>query len=687
MVNQLRIMKKQEILLTHYLYSFLIFSLFTSTVIARTDKKQDIFDLPLTQLVNVEVQSASRFKQKSSEAPSSVEVLTAEDIRSFNWRTLSDALNAIRGLYVRNDRNYTYLGVRGFGPVGEYNSRILIMINGRRMSDAIFDQSFLGEDFILDMNIIDRIEYIPGSGSSIYGANALLGVINIITKQGKDINGLRLTGEIGSLDTHRGRLTYGKQWDNGVDLLLNVSQFSSQGNRNLFFPEFTDTNNGIANNLDRERSGRLFGQLSYRGLTLSAGYVDRSKRVPTASFGAIFNDKPFNMVDRQAFVDLDYNTSINANLALQLRGFHHWYDYHSNEAYLNTDNEAASYRAINKDAASTRWWGGEVKLIGTHFKNHKWITGIDFQYDQRQQMTNFDFVPQYLLYNQSNNHGVRVGGYLQDEYRISDNLLLNFGIRVDHHHLIKNIQINPRIGLIWNITPALTGKLLYSSAFRAPNIYERDYVLLNANVSNPNNREELIKSYEAIVEWYPTDGIRFLSTLFLNDLSKLLMQNPHPDTDPDSKKFMNGGEARSLGFELQGERRWDDGRLFKVSWTYNNTDMRDDFFNSHWSRAVNSPQNLIKAHYAEPLFNNRLRLGFEEIFVDSRRTMSNDSASAYHLFNINLALTKPIYGFEASLGFYNILDQHPRMVGGPEHIQDVLRMDGRTIRFRLEKSF
>ncbi|MEI2767371.1 MAG: Plug domain-containing protein [Nitrosomonas sp.] len=73
---------------------------------------------------------------------------------------MSDALNAIRGLYVRNDRNYTYLGVRGFGPVGEYNSRILIMINGRRMSEAIFDQSFLGEDFILDMNIINRIEYI-----------------------------------------------------------------------------------------------------------------------------------------------------------------------------------------------------------------------------------------------------------------------------------------------------------------------------------------------------------------------------------------------------------------------------------------------------------------------------------------------------------------------------------------------
>ena len=170
------------------------------------------------------------------------------------------------------------------------------------------------------------------------------------------------------------------------------------------------------------------------------------------------------MVDRQAFVDLDYNTLINKDLTLQARGFHHWYDYHSIEAYLNSTDEIQSYRAVNKDATSARWWGGEIKLIGTHFKDHKWITGIDFQYDQRQHMVNYDFIPEFFSYNNSNNGGLRIGGYLQDEYRITDNLVLNAGFRVDHHHLIKNIQINPRVGLIWNITPTLTGKLLYSSS-------------------------------------------------------------------------------------------------------------------------------------------------------------------------------------------------------------------------------
>lgn len=653
----------------------------SSTVSAQKLKDDDLFDLPLTQLVNVKVQSASRFMQKSSEAPSAVSVVTAEDIRSFGWRTLQDALNALRGLNVRDDRNYTYLGVRGFNRVGDYNSRTLIMINGRRMNDAIFDQGFMGEEFMLDMNLIDRIEYIPGSGSSVHGANAFLGVINIITKQGKDFNGPRLSGEIGSLGTYRGRFTYGKQWSNGADLLLNASQFSSHGNNNLFFPEFSGVNNGIAQDMDQERSSRLFGQLNYHGFTFSAGYVDRYRRVPTASFGAIFNDKTFFTVDRQTFVDLNYNTQINPNLGIQVRGFHHWYNYHTIEAYDINAGESPFSRVVNKDVANARWWGGEFKLIGTQFKNHKWVTGVDLQYDHRQHMLNFDINP-YQLYNNSNNNGLRAGVYAQDEYRITDNLILNVGLRLDHHHLIKDLQLNPRAGLIWSITPTLTTKLLYGSAFRAPNIYERDYVYLSANASNSHNREELIKSYEAIAEWYPTDGVRFLGTIFFNDMKKLLVQNP------DTAQFVNSGAAHSLGFELEGERRWDSGRLFKVSWMYNHTEMRDEFSNSnHWSRALNSPQNLVKVHYAEPLFNDRIHLGFEEIFVDKRHTLGGNIAPAYHLFNINLALVKPLYGFQASLGIYNVLDQHPKMVAGSEHIQDVLRMDGRTFRFRLERGF
>jgi iron complex outermembrane receptor protein len=645
---------------------------------------QQIYDLPLEQLVNVEVTSASRFKQKSSEAPSAVEVVTAEDIRSFGWRTLADALNAMRGLYVRNDRNYSYLGSRGFSRTGDYNSRVLIMIDGRRMNEAIFDSGFIGEEFMLDMNLIKRIEYIPGSGSSVYGANALLGVINVVTKEGKDFNGARLSGEVGSLGTYRGRATFGKQWNNGADLLINASRYFSHGQDNLFFPEFSDTNGGYAQDMDQERTSRLFGQLSYQDFTLRSGYVDRYKRVPTASFGALFNNKSFYAIDRQTYVDLDYNTQVTSDLSLQMRGFHHWYDYHSISPYEASSDMPSQFPLFNFDATNSRWWGGEFKLTGTQFEHHKWISGVEVQFDQSQHLVNYDLNP-YLLYNDSRGNGWRAGVYAQDEYRLTDSLLLNAGLRLDYHHMIKSLQLHPRIGLIWDATTSLTTKLLYSSAFRAPNVYEQDYnVPAFGNVRNPNNQEELVKSYEAIAEWRPGSGLKLLGTLFYNNLEKVLVQDTTDTASPTFGMFINSGAYHTYGFELAAEKHWNNNRLLKLTWTHTYT-RNETLDGGSW--APDSPKNLVKLHYAEPLLNDALRLGFEELFVDQRRTLANNIAPAYHLFNINLALTKPFYGVQASLGLYNVLNQHYHVLGGSEHIQDTLSMDGRTLRFRLEVGF
>ena len=636
-----------------------------------------LYDLPLDQLVNVEVVSASRFKQKSSEAPSAVDVVTAEDIRSFGWRTLADALNAMRGIVVRNDRNYSYLGNRGFSRTGDYNSRVLIMIDGRRMNEAVFDSGFIGEEFMLDMNLIDRIEYIPGSGSSVYGANALLGVVNVITKKGKDFDGVRISGEAGSQATYRGRLTFGKQWKNGADLLINGSHFFSHGQDRLFFPEFSSSNGGIAQDMDVERASRVFSKFSYGDFTLRGGLIDRYKRIPTASYDTLFNDKDFYTSDRQAYIDLDYLTQLNTDLGMEVRAFHHFYDYYAIFPDNNNPNITPVDRVLNFDKANSRWWGGEFKLTGTQFKHHKWIAGLEVQYDQLQHLVDYDIKP-FHSFVDSNRHGWRAGVYLQDEYRITDNLLINVGLRLDHHHLINSLQLHPRIGLIWDITPAFTAKFLYGSAFRAPNTYERDYAFIGGSKPNANNKEELIKSYEAVAEWYPGQGLKLLGTLFYNDLSKVLQQ------DPVSLLFVNTGKFHTYGFELAAEKRWGNNRSFKLTWTHNYT--RDENL-SGGSWAPDSPKNLVKLHYAEPLFNDAVRLGFEEIFVDDRRTLANNIAPSYNLFNIDLAIPKPIYGFQASLGIYNVLDQRYKVLGGSEHVQDTLAMDGRTVRFRLEYGF
>src|SRR5205814_2487644 len=153
---------------------------------------------------------------KVTEAPASVTIITAEDIRKYGYRTLADILRNVRGFYVTYDRNYSYLGVRGFGRPADYNSRVALLVDGHRVNDNVYDQAPLGTEFPIDVDLIDRVEVIRGPNSSLYVANAFLGVINIITKRGRDSKMENVSGELASFGTVQGRVSYANKFDNGL---------------------------------------------------------------------------------------------------------------------------------------------------------------------------------------------------------------------------------------------------------------------------------------------------------------------------------------------------------------------------------------------------------------------------------------------------------------------------------------
>lgn len=147
----------------------------------------DLALLSLEDLLQVEVVSASKFAQKASEAPSAVRVVTAEGIRLHGWATLNEALTSLPGIYANDDRVYSFLGARGLLKPGDLNTRFLLLADGEPMNDHIYEQAFFGDEFPLDLALVKSIEYVPGPGSSIYGANAMFGAINVITKKVEDI--------------------------------------------------------------------------------------------------------------------------------------------------------------------------------------------------------------------------------------------------------------------------------------------------------------------------------------------------------------------------------------------------------------------------------------------------------------------------------------------------------------------
>ena len=230
--------------------------------------------LPLEELMQMRVvTTASRFSQPISDAPSSAVVLTAADIRDFGWHTLADALATLPGLYVTNDRNYAYVGARGFLRPGDYNSRFLLLVDGVRVNDAVYDQALVGTEGLLDMDMIRRIEFVPGPGSAVYGSNALFGVINVVTRDGSGLSGVQGAFAGGTQGERKARTSYGWHGQNGADLLLSASAFTRTG-RDLYFPEFDapDTNNGAARRMDWDRAQNFLVKASFAGATLSASH-------------------------------------------------------------------------------------------------------------------------------------------------------------------------------------------------------------------------------------------------------------------------------------------------------------------------------------------------------------------------------------------------------------------------------
>jgi outer membrane receptor for ferrienterochelin and colicins len=168
--------------------------LLSSTHALAQDKPANpsLLDDSLEDLMSIKIDSvygASGFTQKVTEAPASVTIITSDEIQKHGYRTLADILRNVRGFYVSYDRNYSYVGVRGFGLPGEYNNSITLLIDGHRVNDNIFDSALIGTEFPIDVDLIDRVEVIRGPNSSLYVASAFLGVINIITKRGRICKG------------------------------------------------------------------------------------------------------------------------------------------------------------------------------------------------------------------------------------------------------------------------------------------------------------------------------------------------------------------------------------------------------------------------------------------------------------------------------------------------------------------
>lgn len=626
----------------------------------------DLTGLPLEQLLTMEVYSAAKYVQKASQAPALVTVISAADIRRFGWRTLADVARSVRGLYVSYDRNYSYLGERGFLRPGDYNTRFLLLIDGSRVNDAVYDQAPLGAEFPLELELVERIEFVPGPGSSIYGSNAFFGVINVVTKKPSDLAGTRAAFEAGSAGARKASASTGWRTTGGADFLLAASAYRSAG-RDLYYPEFDtpDQNHGVAAGLDYERGERLRASATSGPFSLSVTHARRLKGVPTASFAQPFNDPRSSTTDRQTYVDAALHA--NGGVAEQLNARLYWGAYVSEGDYVN-DN---ALRSLDRDGSSARWWGFELSLVTTRYAGHTLLAGFDYQRDYRLHQYTYDLAP-WFSYLDDRRAGSRAGLYLQDELALSDATLLNLGLRYDRNSGLAGVT-SPRAALIHKLDGATTVKLIYGAAFRAPNVYERYYAFPGAGgqLPNPALASETTHSTELALVRQLGQRARLSASLFNNVVHGLITQVQSPAI-PETR-FDNASRLRAHGVELEYEQRWQSGATLRTSYSLARLGQ---------GQQVNAPERLAKLNLAGPLPMAGWAGALEAQYVGAR-----GAAGAYWVANANLVRAHWLRNVEFSLGLYNLFGQRYADPGSAEHLQAVIAQDGRSLRARIGYAF
>ncbi len=622
-------------------------------------------DQSLEALLEMQVESvegAARHSQRTTEAPASVSVITANDIETFGWRTLADVLKSVRGFHVTYDRNYSYVGVRAFGRPTDYNNRVLVLVDGQRVNDSIYDGALLGTEGPVDLSVVDRIEVIRGPGSALYGTSAFLAVVNVITKRGAQVGARQVGVEGASFDTYRVHASHGWSDNRGRDVMVSATKYDSRGPASLFFPEFADTNGGLAVNLDGDKTTKLFASATLGRWRFQSVFSEREKRVPTASWGTTFGDSRFFTGDKRAWASGSYTRDVKG-VTVHGRAYVDHYKYYGDYPFDPLSIDGSQADAVGGEASMRHRIGRHALTVGgeqrANIRQNQWYgyTGA-LEIDDRR-------------------HSTELAAYLQDEITLTPRLTGIIGARFDWWSL-KGGTGRPRLGLVYRTEKDTAIKALYGEAYRAPNLYELYYGSEQVQMGGESLKPENVRTLELVVERHLGHRLRVSASGYHTRITGLI----DPEVlDGGGIRYVNNESARSTGVELEGETRWPSGLLVRSSLAVQRAG------SAGVDRLSNAPGQLGTLQAALPFWRRQLVLATDTTYTSWRNTVGGERLPAYWLSNIT-ATYKPIkWPIVVGATVYNAFDASYSHPVGVEFTQIAVPQDGRTAALRFSVKF
>ncbi len=631
----------------------------------------------LDSLLNVRISSVAKYEQSTQEAPASVTIISKEDIHDYGYNDVGELLNAVRDLYITFDRNYTYLGLRGYGRPTDYNNRVAVMINGVVLNENLWGAAPIGTELYgLNMDIIERVEVIRGPASALYGNYPMLGMINIVTQTGETLDGLKTSVESGSYGKWQGSAAFAKTTARGLDISVGARVGKITGQR-LYYPEYDDssTSNGIADKLDGSKWWGLNARLSYRNWTVQGFVSSRTVNVPTAAYSSIFGDPRFVVTDRYAFLESEYAKDLSPKTAVFAKAW--GYTYYDRGAYP-LDSADGGYQ---RDGVDGLWVGGEARIRHDLASNNRLVVGIDAQHIFKANY--FIDLVDTQLYNFPVAYST-FAAFAQDEYQPIKQVSITAGLRFDMLYLGK-LALTPRLAVNVFASKSATFKFLYGWAFRAPNAYEANINDPTYIKGNANLRPETIHNLELVYEQKIGKHQTVAASVFRQNILHVIDQV----IDPADSLLQYQNIDNSGGFGASAE--WN-GRFLYGLHAYGNYSYASMANRETQEWLTNSPRHMLKAGLSVPILKH-FRFSPETVIQSGRRTVYDTETAPFAYLSAQLLVAPHLRGRAAVLNrvqlafkVRNLLDAHYAYPGGFEHVQASIPQNGRNYNLKLQVS-
>ncbi len=468
----------------------------------------DVLDMSLEDLLNVEITSVSKRAEKRTAAPAAIFVLTQEDIRRSAASNIPDLLRTVPGLHVaQQDANKWSVTARGF--TGRFANKLLVLIDGRSIYTPFFSGVYWEANDVM-LEDVERIEIIRGPGGTLWGANAVNGVINIVTKKAADTQGgllsvaggselrgsgaLRYGGKIGELGHYRAYAKYFRVDDGGS-----------------FVEDGVGPTGGDAD--DHWQNGHAgfrmdFDLSSEDSLTFIGGLqiVDSN-----ATFDLpYYTDPLFVRTDTDAEMQDYYllgrwTRRLADDSEIQLQGY--WDYYHAEDVTLDEQRNTVDIDFQHRLQLGNRndlLWGLGFRVTTDSFENSE-----------------------FIIMNPDERTDLLFSAFIQDEIKILDTLHLTVGTKIEHNDY-TGIEIQPSARLAWTPNDRHTVWAAISRAVRTPSRSENDIrlnygestdlpgVFVAAFGDDDLDSEELL-AFELGYRVQPTEKIALDFAFFYND--------------------------------------------------------------------------------------------------------------------------------------------------------------------------